>query len=115
MKQFVCEGCSHPCTIIVHEGAFKPRWCPYDETRGEMSLCKWVEVSYVVVHKTGRERAVSSVEGMTPEQRAYCKALAEAVTHMYERGYTVFGKSAYIEERLNRVKEMFKEDERCSW
>jgi len=90
MKQYVCEGCSHPCTIIVHEGAFTPRWCPYDETRGEMSRCKWVEVDGCmfaspektdahkdpvdareaeddVVHKTGDER-VLAVEGMTPEQ-----------------------------------------------
>ena len=42
MKQYVCEGCSHPCTIILHEEAIAPRWCPYDKND-----CNWVEVDEV--------------------------------------------------------------------
>jgi len=30
---------------------------------------------------------------------------------MYEKGYTVFGKSAYIEEKLAEARKMFKEEQ----
>jgi hypothetical protein len=106
MKQYICKVCRNSCTLTTPDCDFPPECCPFDSRSNSI----WVELGDEIVHKVGEEKVTKVFLGMTSEQVESVRMLTDIITHMYEKGYTVFGKSAYIEERLSRVRKMFKEE-----